>query len=81
MVVKYPPNVILKSTVQQLLEAQHGRDLAGLVREWYEADGMSQAEIALRLGLDSSTISRWMRQWGIQLRYGAARKRRIRVIP
>lgn len=80
MAVKYP-QIILKSPQQQLLEAEHGRDLAGLVREWYETDGMSQAEIAEKLGLDASTISRWMRQWGIQLRYGVARKRRLRAIP
>jgi transposase len=79
MVVKYP-QIVLKSPQQQLLEAEHGRDLAELVAEWYEKDGMSQAEIAERLGLDSSTISRWMRQWGIQLRYGAARKRRLRTV-
>jgi len=76
----FPTNVVLKSTVQQLLEARLGRALPDLLREWYERDGMTQAEIAGRLGMDGSTISRWMRQYGIQLRYGASRKRHPKAV-
>jgi transposase-like protein len=77
MVVKrFPETVVLKSAVQQILEAKYGRDLPSLFEDWYVRGGMSQAEIAERLELDASTVSRWMKQWGIPLRYGTARTRR-----
>ena len=75
------PNVVLKSNAQQLLESDLGRPLQDVLREMYERDGMTHAEIAERLGgLDQSTVTRWMRQFGIPVRYGLERKRRLRVV-
>ena len=76
----FPNKMVLKSTAQQMLEAELGRDLPALLEELYGRDGLSQAEIAEKLGLDASTVSRWMRQWGIPLRYGAARRRRLHLV-
>jgi len=73
-------NVVLKSNAQQLLEASLGRPLEEALRDWYHRDGLTQIEIAEKLGLDQSTVTRWMRQFGIPVRYGAARTRRLRVV-
>lgn len=74
-------NVVTKSTAQQILEAQFGRPLQDVLIEWYHRDGLTQMEIAEKLGgLDQSTVTRWMRQFGISVRYGSERKRRLRVV-
>lgn len=81
--VAMPPatNVVLKSNSQQILEARHGRPLEALLDEWYHRDGLTQAEIADKLGgLNQSTVTRWMRQFGIPVRYGTGRTRRLRVV-
>jgi len=73
-------NVLLKSNAQQLLEARLGRALEDVLRDWYHRDGLTQAEIAEKLGgLNQSTVTRWMRQMGIPVRYGSERTRRLRV--
>lgn len=79
----HPPtaNVVTKSAAQQILEGQLGRPLPDVLHEWYHRDGLTQAEIAAKLGgLDQSTVTRWMRQFGIAVRYGSERKRRMRVV-
>lgn len=45
----------------QLVEARLGRPVEVVIREVYEAGGM-QREVAQALGVDVSTVSRWM-QW------------------
>lgn len=74
-------NVVTKSHAQQILEADLGRPLDEVLRELYHRDGLTHAEIAERLGgLDQSTVTRWMRQFGIPVRRGAARRRRLVVV-
>lgn len=75
-------NVLLKSNAQQLLEGELGRPLEDVLDEWYRRDRLTQAEIAEKLGgLNQSTVTRWMRQLGIPVRYGSERARRLRVVP
>ncbi len=57
----------LKSHAQQRLEARLGRDLGAYFTEQVAA-GRSQAEIAAALDVDYSTVSRWMRQYGVATR-------------
>lgn len=63
-------DTILKSRAMQIIEAREGRDLAGLLHELYVDQGMTQAEIADRLGTRRATISRWMADLGIESRWG-----------
>lgn len=65
--------LILKTPAQQVLEASLGRPLAEYLREQYEG-GRTQAEIAADLGVLQSTLSRWMRQFGVPVRYTGRRK-------
>ena len=59
----------VKSRREQLVSARNGgRDVPDLIRELYEAHGLSQAEIAARLGVHRVTVVRWMAEWGIQTR-------------
>lgn len=73
-------NVVLKSNAQQRLEARLGQPLETALRDMYHREGLTQIEIAERLGLDQSTVTRWMRQFGIPVRYGAGRTRRLRIV-
>lgn len=54
----------------QLIEAREGRELVDLLREFYIEQGMTQAEIAVRLGTRRATVSRWMADLGIESRWG-----------
>lgn len=77
----FSTNVVTKSPAQQILQAQFGRPLEDVLNEWYHRDGLTHAEIADKLGgLDQSTVTRWMRQFGIAVRYGSERKRRLRAV-
>jgi transposase len=58
----------IKSRAEQLVQARHGREVPELVRELYEDQGLSQDEVAKRLGVSRSAIVNWMRDWGIPTR-------------
>jgi DNA-binding MarR family transcriptional regulator len=51
----------------QLVELRLGRPLEDVIREVYESGGM-QRDVAEVLGIDVSTVSRWMRELGIAAR-------------
>lgn len=82
MEVQTPPaNVVLKSNAQQILEARLGEPLQDALDRWYHRDGLTQEQIAEKLGgYNQSTVTRWMRQFNIPVRYGTDRKRRLRVV-
>lgn len=52
----------------QLVEARLGRPLEDVIRELYVDQGRMQREVAKTLGIDTGTLSRWMRELGIDAR-------------
>jgi uncharacterized protein YjcR len=60
----------------QLVETRIGRPIADYLRDAYLIRELPQAEIADELGVDVSTVSRWMARHGIQARVIGHRKRR-----
>lgn len=60
----------------QLVEARVGRPIADYLREAYVVRQLPQADIAVALGVNTSTVSRWMRQLGIEARVIGHKKRR-----
>jgi DNA-binding XRE family transcriptional regulator len=59
----------IKSKREQ--EVQHSTgvdDVPAHIRDLYERQGLSQAAVAERLGVDRSTVVGWMRDWGIPTR-------------
>ncbi len=51
----------------QLVEARLGRPVEDVIREVYDAGGM-QKDVANALGIEVSTVSRWMAYLGIDAR-------------
>lgn len=64
MVVQ-PPR---KTRLMKRLEEQYGQPIERLLRDWYLNRGWTLEEIGEELGLDHSTISRWMDRLGIPKR-------------
>ena len=59
----------VKSRQEQLVSARNGgREVSDLLRDLYEVQGLSQEEVALRLGVHRVTVVRWMAEFGIQTR-------------
>lgn len=50
---------------QKLVRERTGRDPQELVRELYIDKRHSQEEIARAVGVTRSTLSGWLREWGI----------------
>jgi transposase len=57
-----------KSIAMQEMEHRLGRDLDEVLRDLYHGEGLTQREVGARLGIDSSTVARWMRERGIRAR-------------
>lgn len=59
----------IKSRREQVVSARNGgREVPDLLRELYVDEGLSQDEVALRLGVHRQTVVRWMEQFGIPTR-------------
>jgi DNA-binding XRE family transcriptional regulator len=59
----------IKSRREQMVSARNGgRDVPELIRELYERDGLSQEEVAERIGVHRATVVRWMEEFGIPTR-------------
>lgn len=52
----------------ELAEVRLGRPLEVFIREEYVSKGRMQREVAAELGIDTSTLSHWMRTLGIDAR-------------
>lgn len=52
----------------QEMEHRLGRELDEVLRELYHQEGLTQRQVGERLGIDSSTVARWMRERGIRAR-------------
>jgi DNA-binding MarR family transcriptional regulator len=61
-------HIAIKSREEQLVEARFDASIPDLLRILYVDDGLSQQEVADRLGVHRSTVVRWMRQRGIATR-------------
>lgn len=55
-------------------EARLGRPLMDEIRERYETQGQTLAEIGAALGVSEATVSRWMVRLGIEARFPGQRK-------
>jgi len=62
-----PDNRVFKSRAMVRVEERIGRPLEEYLAEAYQAK--TQAQIGEDLGLDRSTITRWMRELGIEPRF------------
>ena len=66
--------VLLKSRPMQKVEIRLGRPLEEFLDERYNQDGRTQRQIADELGVDDSTVNRWMAALGIEARFPGPRK-------
>lgn len=51
-----------------MVRARIGEEVPDAVRRLYSDEGLSQEEIADRLGVHRITVVNWMRDWGIPTR-------------
>lgn len=57
-----------KSIAMQEMEHRLGRDLDEVLQALYHDEKLTQRQVGERLGIDSSTVARWMRERGIRAR-------------
>lgn len=57
-----------------LIEQRQGEPLETTLHRLYEVEGLTQQQIAGRLGIDTGTVSRWMTALGIEARYLGPRR-------
>lgn len=51
-------------TAQRLVETRFKKPVKALVHEMYYEKGMSQSQIAKKLGVSAGSVHQWMKQWG-----------------
>ena len=61
-------SLVLKTFAAQRIEAARERTIAELLRDLYTVRGMSQAEVAVELGVSRETVIRWMADYSIPTR-------------
>lgn len=63
----------------QQVEARFNRPIDELLRELYDTDGLTQDQIADHIGMDVTTVRRWMDRFGIQTRWMGPRSPKAAV--
>lgn len=58
-------NPILKSRQEQLVEIRFGEPVEALLRRLYIEEGLTQEQIAERLGVGRRSIIRWFGKYGL----------------
>lgn len=61
-------DITIKSAQQQIVEARFDASVPDLLRLFYVDDGMSQQQVADRLGVGRQAVLRWMKAYGIPTR-------------
>jgi transposase len=69
----------VKSAGMQLVEQRFDRPIDDLLRELYDDEGLTQDQIADRIGVDVTTVRRWMERFGIRTRWMGPRSRKATV--
>lgn len=59
----------------ETVERRLGQPLGEWLRERYLSDGQTTTQIAAELGLHNVTISRWLRWFGVEVRFPGQRGR------
>jgi hypothetical protein len=57
----------IKSRTEQVVQARIGENVPDAIRRLY-SEGLSQEDIAERLGVHRTSVVNWMREWGIPTR-------------
>lgn len=57
-----------QSRQEQALQFEHGAPVEELLRRLYVDEGLTQAQVAERLGVHVRSVIRWMAKYGIQTR-------------
>lgn len=65
---------MLKTRGMQIVEARIGQPLEEYLEEKYHGEGLTTVQIAAALGVDNSTVSRWMAALRIEARYLGPRR-------
>jgi hypothetical protein len=63
----------IKSRAMQIIERRLGVPLEQWIADRYAA-GATQEEIGAELGIEGATVSRWMRELGLEARYSGRGK-------
>lgn len=58
----------IKSRTEQLVEASHGLPVDQLIQRLYVDEGLSQEQVASRLGVGRKAVITWMADYGIPAR-------------
>lgn len=66
--------IIFKTRPMLAVEQRIERQLEDYLAERYQRDGLTLRQIATELEVDYSTVSRWMRQLGIEARFPGPRR-------
>lgn len=66
-----PPRRVFKTKAMQKIEQRLGADLEDWIPTAYESK--TQAQVADELGIDQTTLSRWMQLLGIDARFQGQR--------
>jgi len=59
---------VLRSRQEQLIEHRFSEPMDALLRRLYVDEGLTQAQVAARLGTNVRSVIRWMAKYGIQTR-------------
>ncbi len=63
----------------QVVEARFGKPIDELLRQLYNDEGLTQDEIADRIGYDVTTVRRWMERYDIATRWMGPRSKKAAV--
>lgn len=69
----------VKTAGMQLVEQRFGKPVEELLEELYHDEGLTQDQIAERIGMDATTVRRWMERFGIETRWLGPRTKKAAV--
>lgn len=61
-------NIVTKGQREQIVEARFDAPVPDLIQLFYVEDGMSQDQLAEKLGVSRGTVIDWMKKYGIPTR-------------